>query len=214
MILAVIKKARNLIITDIKEFGQLKIPFVLWEKFRLFDGIEADLSFFKQLTNEIEFYSAKNKALKLLGKRAYFHSELQRKLVLLKFKKETASKVLDEMVQLGFINDEKHLIDFINHKINIRRLGINRISNLLKSKGVDRKLIENVTKKFNSENSEKLLENIHILAEKKFKSLKRKEAEKTKIYQKLYSHLLLKGYDSDTIKTELRKYFDKYECAD
>lgn len=210
MILNVIKKERSFVHVNLDdEF--LKIPFAVWEKLHLYNQIILNQSDYESLKNELEFFYAKNKALRLLEKRSYFKNELFKKLIQLKFSKVVVESVISTLMNLGFIDDEKNIESFVISKIKTRRYGLFRIKNELNRKGVSKELIERSLSKIKNENSQKIQENIHILAMKKLNSLKHKNLDRNKIYQKLYSHLCLKGYESELVADELKKILRKDE---
>ena len=211
MILNVIKKDRNFVYVSCEDDSKLKIPFSIWEKFHLFDKINLEQNNYDLLITQIEINLAKNRALRLLAKRAYFQNEMFRKLVQLKFSRNAVEAVINDLLALSFLDDKKNIENFIAEKLRTRRYGLNRIKNDLRRKGVDKELIDIYVKKNDIENSQKILENIHILAMKKIKSLQVKIQDRSKIYQKTYSHLILKGYSHDLVEKELKKILGNYE---
>lgn len=211
MILNVIKKDRNFVYVNCEDDSKLKIPFSIWEKFHLFDKINLEQNNYDLLITQIEINLAKNRALRLLAKRAYFQKEMFQKLVQLKFSRNAVEAVIIDLLALNFLDDKKNIENFFAEKLSTRRYGLNRIKNELRRKGVDKELIDIYVKKSDIENSKKILENIHILAMKKIKSLHIKIQDKSKIYQKTYSHLILKGYSHDLVEKELKKILGNYE---
>jgi len=203
MNLVILKKNKQGFIVNVTEFGDLLIPFLVWEKYGLYNNIETDESLFNKIKYEAEFTEAKNYAYRLLSKRSYFENELRKKLLMKKKSEAIVKDVIAELKALGFINDEKYAAEFVEYKINIRKFGLNRISNELLRKGVERNLINNVLSRFADDDV--LSQNIHLTAVKKLKSLIKKEDDRRKIFQKIFSHLVLKGYSTELIMEELKQ---------
>jgi regulatory protein len=203
MNLVILKKNKQGFIVNVTEFGDLLIPFLVWEKYGLYNNIETDESLFNKIKYEAEFTEAKNYAYRLLSKRSYFENELRKKLLMKKKSEAIVKDVIAELKALGFINDEKYAAEFVEYKINIRKFGLNRISNELLRKGVERNLINNVLSRFADDDV--LSQNIHLTAIKKLKSLIKKEDDRRKIFQKIFSHLVLKGYSTELIMEELKQ---------
>ena len=137
MNLVVIKKNKFGFVVRTSELGDLTIPFLVWEKNRLYNNCEISESVFDKIKYESEYFEAKNYAMRLLTKRSYFENELRRKLLLKKKTEQIIKALISEIIDLGFINDEKFAEEFVEYKIHIRKFGLNRISNELKRKGVD-----------------------------------------------------------------------------
>lgn len=210
MKIAVIKKSKNGLIIKIDNSEYSEVPFAVWEKYRLYNDSEIDDSLLKKVLYDAEYFKAKSYILRLLAKHSYFENELKKKLILKKYCNEIVLPLLKEIKNLGFINDEKYAGDFIEHKIKIRKYGLIRIGNELRRKGVSKIIIDNLLRM--DEDDEQIKINIHFLAQKKLNSLMKKEDDKRKISQKIYSHLVLKGYSSELIMEELKKLrFNIYE---
>jgi len=208
MNLVVIKKNKFGFVVRTSELGDLTIPFLVWEKNRLYNNCEISESVFDKIKYESEYFEAKNYAMRLLTKRSYFENELRRKLLLKKKTEQIIKALISEIIDLGFINDEKFAEEFVEYKIHIRKFGLNRISNELKRKGVDRSIITKILSSYSDE--EILNENIHLIAQKKFESLAKKEDDKRKIFQKIFNHLTLKGYSTESIMEELKQLKLRY----
>ncbi|GAB4129263.1 MAG: hypothetical protein Fur0015_03130 [Ignavibacteriales bacterium] len=203
MRLTVVRKSKFGLLIKLPESIEFEIPFPIWEKYRLYVDYEIDELLLKKILFESEYFRARNYVMWLLAKRSYFESELKKKLFFKKYNREIIDEVLQDVKKLGFINDEKYAEEFVENKIKMRKFGLIRIGNELRRKGVSKNIIDKLIKKNEDEEIVKL--NIHTLAQKKFDSLIKKENDMRKISQKIYSHLVGKGYSSELILEELRK---------
>ena len=102
------------------------------------------------------------------------------------------------MDEKGYIDDEQFTEAFIEERVKHKKIGLNKVRNELYSKGVSKEIIEN--KLFFDD--EVLQKNALNLAVKKLRIIRSssKKTEKQKVKQKIYSHLLMRGYDSQIIK--------------
>lgn len=198
------KKTKNSIIVDFSDNSEFEIPYLIWEKYALYKDFEIAPSLLKKIVYDSEYFRVKNYVLRLLAKRSYFEKELKKKLSLKNYPSEIIDCVIEDIKNLGYIDDEKYAEQFVEHHLKIRKYGLNRISNDLQRKGVSRNIIDKLIKHKTDDNLIK--ENIHILAQKKYKSLINKETDMRKILQKIYSHLASKGYNNELIIDELKKF--------
>lgn len=155
-----------------------------------------------KLIRQNQFFFVKESAFRFLGRRIHSEKELQRKLLQKKYDKEIVASVLKELKDSNYLDDEHFAREFADEKINKKAFGPNKVKAELKARGVTQEIIDKIL-------SQKSLgtefENACMLAEKKLSSLKNRELDKKKINQKLYSYLLSKGFDFDTIKAAVNR---------
>lgn len=160
---------------------------------------KSEIDSFKNL---YEYSSAKNKALRYLTSRMRTMSEIRNKLQMLGFSSSTIDKVVTDLIELGYINDEEYIDAFINDTLKIKPKGKRLIELTLREKGIDYGLI---TQKLNSigNNDEENL--ARKLLDKKFKNT---DLADKKTLNKIYLFLMRKGFNSDLIAKILHSYTD------
>ena len=90
---------------------------------------------------------AKNYAAFCLGKKNYTEQELYKKLCE-KGYEECAAEVIAEFVKVGVLNDRDYAYMYISDGVNIKCKGLYRISRELSEKGVDKRIISEVSEEF------------------------------------------------------------------
>ena len=131
-----------------------------------------------------------------------FYKKRKEKEILEKFKNED-SEILNETIEnlkeLGYINDEDYIKRYIHDVIALKNLSIFEIKYKLYAKGIKETDIEN----YISQNSE-MLDEYELLAARNILNKKQKEKEKDEII--LY--LKKKRYSPDTISTIMEEIND------
>ena len=131
-----------------------------------------------------------------------FYKKRTEKEILEKFKNED-SEILNETIEnlkeLGYINDEDYIKRYIHDVIALKNLSIFEIKYKLYAKGIKETDIEN----YISQNSE-MLDEYELLAARNILNKKQKEKEKDEII--LY--LKKKRYSPDTISTIMEEIND------
>lgn len=154
-----------------------------------------------QIYNEIvvfnELYQIKVTALNFLKRRDYTSLEITNKLVKKGFQKKNISKIIDEFILCGFIDNYRVAESYIQYYTRIKKYGINKIKKVLSQKGISREIIVEILKNYDcSDLVEKNLENLII---KKINQVRRKTTEKDKIKIKVINSMILKGYEFDIV---------------
>jgi len=168
--------------------------------FDIYLGKEISDKELEKIKSSSSFVKIKDKALRLLSIRSRSVIELEEKLLEKKYHQNEVKKVIDDLVKLELLNDEKFTEDWINHRLNFSLLGKRRIFLELRKKKVNTEIIDKKLSKINQkEEFNKALE----LAERKI--LTYKDKDKYKKRQKLISFLLRKGYSWEIINLVLGK---------
>ena len=137
-------------------------------------------------------------AFLLLKFRLRSRDELRRRLKQKKFKDEIIEKTLDFLQEKAFIDDSEFARSWISSRIS-KPLGLARIRQELKLKGVDKGIIEAQLNKIRKNYSEE--EVVLGLARERFQKLKGLEPYKAK--NKLFQYLARRGFSSETITDAL-----------
>ncbi len=156
------------------------------------------------INRENKIFLAKERAFNILSKRNNSTGEIKRKLIQRKFNKDIAELAVKDLTASGFLNDEQFAKEYLEEKLKLNAVGLNKIRNELYSKGVSKGIIESViAEKSNTDESENALK----IALKKMNSSVIKNADERKRKQKLYTFLFSKGFDHTTIDMVIKKIF-------
>jgi regulatory protein len=138
-------------------------------------------------------YHIKQRALSFLGRRFHSERELFIKLKSKSYEERLIKVVLNDLREKSFIDDSVFANHFIEEKLKKKSWGKNKIRAALFSKGVSGSIIDEAIQAFDSEENQN--ETALTLANKKYKSLIKRETDNRKIKQKIISFLLSRGFD-------------------
>lgn len=159
---------------------------------KLKEGVEVDTILLEKAATQSAYKKALNYSLYILAKYYKTKHELIKKLKEKEYKDDTINSVIEKLKELGYLNDEMYVEDYIrskqgsNQTINKRTL-----YNKLLQKGIDRELVQNSLKNVDIDEYDIAMK----AAEKKLRSLKGSPREKK---AKLYSYLYGKGFEYET----------------
>lgn len=111
-----------------------------------------------------------------------------------------ADDILIELIQDGFLNEERYAQAFARGKVNIKGWGRKKIEMELKMRGISAPCISKALSEIDTDN---YLAKLASLAEKKWDSLKGGRSDIRK--QKVITYLLGKGYIYQEIEEALKK---------
>ncbi len=202
------------IITEIKQVGKSeKYKLFLNEEFAFFvsleciyknslkQGQEHNEEFLKQIKFESDNYFAFNMALNLMTTALKTKSQLDQYLYKKGFDKQVRTNTIEKIESYGYVNDKDYAERYVESVKNQK--GINLIKQQLFAKGVSKQIIDEVLKEFSQEDE------LETLAKKFLRNKDKDDSTK----QKLYRHLISKGFGySDAMKT-VTKFFsgDDYD---
>jgi regulatory protein len=150
-----------------------------------------------------ERVKALKKAFDLLSRRDHSRSELKTKLYSRKFSGASIEHALNECERLNLINDHKFAIRYVA-ELKFKGYGIFRLREKLYRKGIGKEIIETVLADLDVD-EEKTAARESM--EKKLRQLRR-ETDEQKKRQKLYRHLISRGFSSDTVRELLNEERD------
>jgi len=139
-------------------------------------------------------------AFLLLKFRLRSEKEIRGRLVRRKIDPQIIRKVIDFLKSKNFIDDKFFAKSWIRSRLK-RPLGIRRITQELKLKGIDQAVIESQIKKARKDYSES--EVVKKLANEKFKKIKGVDRYKAK--QRIWRYLHYRGFSSGIITEALRQ---------
>ena len=187
------KNSKVIVLFDDNSFCTLDYRVVLNNGLRTNDLISDEKK--EQLINDSIFLSARDSAFRSLARRSHSVSELKIKLIRKGWQKEIIQKVLDDLVDKNFLDDEKFAVAFIEERSN-KKVGINKLKAELMKRGIDRKISGSLLLNLDPNSS---YESALMLAGKKNKQLNERGFDNRKIRTKLYSFLLSRGFESEFI---------------
>jgi regulatory protein len=155
-------------------------------------GMEISESEADALKFKSDYFKAKEKALRLLDRRAHSKAEIIRK-VSENYPKEVAVKVAERLEEIGLINDESFARIYFKELSEVKKYGINRIKTEFYKRGIDKEIIELLMEEFYDDAPYK-----KVLAE-----IKRRQTDLSseKEKRRAFNKFLRNGYSYDDIKT-------------
>ena len=148
------------------------------------------------LKEEAGFRLAYEKGLDYLTRRSYAKKELFYKLKT-KYGDEASERAIEKLSYFGYLNDEEFAKMYSKYLLETKKFDVRRISTELKLKGIDREIIENVTKTLDNEPIQRIIEMLSIKFPNGFKD--------EKIKKRFIAKLQRMGYSWSDIKSALRE---------
>lgn len=175
------------------------IPMSAHLFFRVFQNV-ANLSIFEVQMKENythKTYTVKEATLKLMQFCAYrdrSHKEVAEKLSEMRMIPAACEQIIVELMQEGFLNEERFARSFARGKFRIKKWGRIKIRQELKRRDISEPIIRLAMTEIDEAEYQKTLEEV---AEKKRKLLQNPSSYKQK--KKLIDFLLRKGYESHLV---------------
>ncbi|MCR1935318.1 recombination regulator RecX [Clostridium tepidum] len=144
------------------------------------------------IIKEDNYIKGKNYALKYIEKSLKTESQVKEKLYSKGYDEDTIRNVVNFLKEYNFINDDKYCDMYIREKLNT--CGRNKIKYALLNKGIKESLL---IEKINNIDEEKEKKIAYKLAEKKYKIMISREKNKFKVYKKIWTYIISKGYNSN-----------------
>ena len=197
-----------------KANGRVHIHLSNGEKILTFDDLlvknplsvdqELDERQLQQLEYEVQIIGCRNKALRLLGRRAHSAREIKTKLYQSgKFPGDVIAGAVDELIEKGYIDDLEFARAFIRDRILLRPdLGRSRTINDLCKKGIPRHTAKQLFEDAELDPEEELAR-AEKTAAKKWKTYKGQDFYKDKA--RLARFLTGRGFPGHIISTILKK---------
>lgn len=148
-----------------------------------------------------EFSKAKYVACIYLARRMHTKSEMYKKLIKKEYAPEICEKVIEALIELGYINDTDYAVRYTRDAINLKKYGINRIKHNLKQKGIEQETIDQTILELDIDNSDILAKLVEQKADKlDLNDIKQKN--------RLIGFLVRRGYKYDEIFNAISEYCD------
>ena len=130
--------------------------------------------------------------------------EARTKLAIFDIPSSDKEKIMELLVEDGFLDDERYASTFVRSKMHLKKWGVNKIRMSLKMKKIDDKIIEKAISEIDPEIYRKDL--IKVLKAKKIN-----ETDPYKRKAKLAQYAIQKGYEPGLVWDVLR-HFDRDEA--
>lgn len=153
--------------------------------------------------------ACQNQAYRYLARRAHSVYELTEKLKAKGFDADSISETIGKLLGIGYLNDAKYCRAFSSARVEKMRLGPKRLKIDLGRKGFNDELIaESIEKIFGDDGNE--LSFAFAAAVKKIKIMKT-GLDKITMKQKLFDHLVRRGFSIDVAR---RISLDRFDDAE
>lgn len=132
-------------------------------EYHLKEDVDIPDSVLSEIIFSNDFRKARERALYLLDYRDYSYYDLFKKLEL-NYSDDVCYKVMERMVELGAINDERYSAKLADYYINTKKFGYYRAMQEMRRKGVSKELCETSL----SEYEDTVYERLYELVKKKY----------------------------------------------
>lgn len=173
-------------------------------KFNLYKGTQITFKLLQQISEAEDEWAVREYLIRLLSRRDHSRKELQTKAFKKGISIENIDKVLDELEQKGYINDESFARKYASDKYEFNDWGPYKIKSELQKKGITASESDKIIRKLFG-NKEIILSMEKLIIKKKNRFL-RVPVEKRQ--SRIFEFLMRKGYASSDIlqhKDELLK---------
>ena len=168
------------------------------------EGSEISIDDIEKIRGEDEPSLAVMQALNTISHSMKTEKELRQKLKDKKFSDAAIEHAIQKVKNYGYIDDSSYVVSYIQSKAMPNGWGEQKIISMLLKKGIDMQLVKDKIAECYSE--EDMEDNAMNVAKKYYAKLKGEDSRKNK--QKLYGHLISKGFKYDIASSVCRKLFD------
>lgn len=193
------QKNKNRVNIYVDNLFSIGIENELRYKYKLEVDMEVDDNFIIDVLKAEEQYKVTSYALNLLSYRQRSEKEIYLALKRKGFDESYIRYSIDYCIVNNYLNDKTFAISFINDKLNLNKLGSERIKYELILKGISKDIIDELLIIDSDEQYEMAME----LAQKRLPSYKKDKPDA--IYRKLSGFLQRKGYPYDIISKVMRQ---------
>ncbi len=181
----------------------IKVSNDIFNKYNLSPGKTLSDEIIFHLIKENEYFEAKISALRYLSIRNHSYNELHKKLSRKKISDDVIKQVLDELQDSNYLNDRKFAEQFYTELVG-KFFGPLKIKNEMLKRGIALKIIEELlVDYFNNDDLQKEVIKKY-LTKNKFPGKIRTKND----LQRIYKHLLNRGFSSSVILSVLREKYN------
>ncbi len=179
----------------------LGMPQSFKTKFSLTEGNTFSADDYSKIRKAAIQHKSRDYLLNLLSRREHSRFELYQKAARKGYASADLDSVLDELRERNYQSDERFAASFARDKRDLKKWGPVKIKSHLISKGVSRKIIDQILKMDDNLKSD-IRQSIRDLVYKNRKRFKR-ELDILRRRKKIYDFLIRKGYPSNEIASSL-----------
>lgn len=154
--------------------------------------------------NSAELTRAKQAVFRILKYRPRSEQETMEKLKAKDFSDEIIHETIKYFTRIGELNDQRFALGWARSRLN-KPLGIRRIQNELKHKGIADAIIRHALEE--ASDGYKESETVLTLAQRRLRQYRNLESATAK--RRLYHYLVRRGFDHHTVLTCLQQIFYK-----
>jgi regulatory protein len=202
------KQTNNCIVTMLDEKGEsveLELSMDLVVREQLSRNMEISDELRNKLISEQRIINAKQVAFSYISARKRTINQVINKLKEKNFAIAEINFAVKYLCENNLLDDEIFAKSFVKDTMLTRKIGRNKIFNMLYEKGISKEIIVNTLNKYFLDNS---LETAVAVAERKYNLLKNKQIEKIK--QSLFNHLISKGFSFEEAKEAINIVLAKH----
>ncbi len=168
-------------------------------------GLKVDQTWNEQLSLRVQqadrYTNAMRAAMSRLNRKAFSTYQLDRKLAELGHDQAARTQVLDRLTEIGLLNDESVGRAIIHNTARGRGTGPKLLKQKLYRKGLHAQLIDRLVSEYTSDYDQ----TAQAVALAKQKLAKSDKTDNLTVKRRLYSLLLRRGFDSDTINAAMQE---------
>ena len=162
---------------------------------------EIDKELYDKLLYDNRIYEYMEMGIKYISVRLRSIKEIRDYLIKKGASTDISEKATDELIRLGYLDDNAFAKAFIKDKLNFTTMGDYKLRKELERLGVDNNIIEDNLSKIEDTIYEDRMKKI---IDKDIKTNKKYDGIKLK--NKIYNHLLSQGYSKERVISTINKY--------
>lgn len=169
-------------------------------KYGLHKGMEIELSDLVEITKAQELHYVAQAFFRYVSYRPRTIWEVMQHLRQKGFEELLIKQVVDSMVQQGYLDDRQYAISWLTERQSVKKLGIARLKQELKQKGISPEIIDEVIQEEHIKEERKLITEV---ARRRYSQLRQEEWQI--VERRLGSYLLRRGFPSYLVRQALQQ---------
>lgn len=202
-IVSKVERKGNKIKVTFSDSTSISLSKEIFKNFPLSPGQSITSQTFELIQKENEYFEVKKSALRFLSIRNHSYKELERKLIKKNFNREFVHKVLNELIELKYLNDYSFAEQFYTELKN-KLFGPLKIKNEMLKRGIDREIVDEITRDYFNDDDLQKQYILELLSKTKFP----KKISAKQELQKIYNHLTNRGFSHQPVMQALREKFN------
>lgn len=174
--------------------------------FSIKEGVTLTPSLYRQLTDAEDLVAIREACFRYLSRRDHSSFELKQKVGKKGYKESDIDQVIEDLLESGYLNDEKFATAFVEEKTELNQWGPKKIKSHLYKKGIHQNIIEKVLSKATDDLQLQQI-CVDLVVKRKRHFLREDDVFKRK--QKIYRYLAGRGFSGSVIKKSLPRITEK-----